>query len=76
MTRLTHTLHMIFAVAVLIALALVAANYFLDLGLSARGAKGILILVIAAVFVWGAFFAPTRQDWEEYRKARKAPKDQ
>jgi hypothetical protein len=70
---------MVFAAAVLVVLALVAADYFLDLGLFGRGARGILILVIGMVFVWGARFAPAPRDWQEYRidrEARKAAKDQ
>lgn len=77
MTKSTYTLHMAFAWVLLVALAFCAANYYLDLGfLSARSAKGLLILVVAVGVVWSAFFAPTRQEREEHRQARRAKKNQ
>lgn len=75
MTRLTYNLHRIFAGLFLLMLLFSGADYYLDLGFFGRGAKGILILVLALGVIYGTFFSPTRQDMREHRNARKMTKN-
>lgn len=75
MTKLTYNLHRIFAGLLLLVLVFAGADYYLDLGFFGRGAKGILILGMALVVIYGAFFSPTRQDMREHRNARKVTKE-
>lgn len=71
MTRLAYNLHRVFAALLLLVLLFSGADYYLDLGfLGHRGAKGVLILAMAVVVVYGIFFAPTRQDMREHKEAR------
>lgn len=75
MTKLKYNLHRVFGCVLSVLLLLLAANYYLDLGLFGRAAKMLMILVMGVVVVWGTFFFPTRQEREEYEQARSRPKD-
>ncbi|MGH8187995.1 MAG: hypothetical protein ACREUC_15655 [Steroidobacteraceae bacterium] len=76
MTRLAYNLHRVFAGLLLLLVLFAGANYYLDLGLLGhRASKGILILAIGVIVVYGAFFSPTRQNMREHKEARKAAKN-
>jgi uncharacterized membrane protein len=71
MDRSTYTKHRIFAAVLLLIFLVIAASYYLDLGIFGRYDKGVLILIMGIVVVYGCFFAPTRQDMDRHR--RRAP---
>ena len=75
MTRLAYNLHRVLAGILLVALLFSAANYYSDLGLFGRGAKGVLLLVLFVMVIYGMFFSPTRQDMRDHRDARKSAKN-
>ena len=72
MTRLSRQRIIGISLAVLAAFFL--TNYYFDLGFFGRGAKGLLILTIGIGVVWGAYFAPTRQELSEDHERRRAKK--
>jgi hypothetical protein len=76
MTKLAYNLHRLFALLLLLLVFFAGADYYLDLGFFGhRVSKGVLILAIALMVVYGSFFAPTRQDMREHKWTRKAAKD-
>jgi hypothetical protein len=73
MTRLTYTLHRIFAGIIFVGLLFAGANYYFDLGvINHHSAQGLMLLLMGVVVVWGTFFSPSRQDMREHRAARLA----
>lgn len=44
--------------------------------LEARSAKGLLILTIGIAVVWGAYFAPTRQELRDDYERRRAERNE
>lgn len=76
MTRSTYNRHRIFAVCLLLVLLFSVANYYLDLDFFGRGAKGILLLAMAVIVVYGAFFSPTREDMREHGGGGKLRRNQ
>lgn len=76
MSKLTYNLHRLFAGLLLLLVLFAGADYYLDLGfLGHRASKGVLILSIILMVVYGGFFSPTRQDMREHKEARKMAKD-
>jgi predicted protein tyrosine phosphatase len=67
MDRRTYNKHRIFAGFLFLWLLVSGGSYYLDLGLFGRFDKGVLLLAIGAVLVWGTFFSPTREDMRRHR---------
>ena len=76
MTKFAYNLHRVFAGLILLLILLAGADYYLDLGfVGRRTSKGVLILCIVLMVVYGTFFSATRKDMQEYKEARKAVKE-
>jgi hypothetical protein len=69
--KLAYGLNRVTAGIFLVAILFAMANYYFDLGFFRRGAKAVLTTVIAMFVIYGAFFAPTRQEMREHRDARR-----
>ena len=67
MTKFTYNAHRILAGVWLIEGLFSIANYYFELGLLGRGGKGILILNVCLFAVYGAFFAPTREERQKHK---------
>jgi uncharacterized integral membrane protein len=73
MTKLTYNLHRLFAGLLLLLVLFAGADYYLELGfLGHRVSKGVLILAIVMMVVYGGFLSPTRQEVRELEETRKA----
>lgn len=76
MSKWTYNLHRLFAGLLLLLVLIGGADYYLDPGfLGQRASKGVLILSIGLMVVYGGFFSPTRQDMREHKEARKTAED-
>ena len=72
MTKSTYNLHRLFAGLTLLLTLFAAADYYSDLDVfGPRMSKGLLILAIGVMVVYGSFFSPTRQDMREHKEGRK-----
>lgn len=67
----TYNKKRIVAVHLLLFFVLSAANYYLSLGIFPRFAKLIMIFGMAMLLVYIVRFAPTREEFEEYRKKKR-----
>ena len=66
MDRSTYNKHRVFAGVLLVIGLVVGADYYAHLGLlGQRQSKGILILLIAVVVIYGSYFSPTREDMRQ-----------
>ena len=72
MNRLPYNLNRLVAVVFLVLLVFCAVNYYLDLGFFGRFGKGVYILSVGLVVVYGCFLAPTRREMEEHKNQRGA----
>jgi hypothetical protein len=60
MTKVSYTWHRVFAGVLLLVVLFAGGNFYLDWGLFGEGAKGVLILAMGVVVIYGAFFSPKR----------------
>ena len=73
MKRSTYNLHRAFAAVALVVVVFSAANYYTDLGfIGQRTAKGTVLFTAFLIFVWGAFFMPSREEMKKQRDAARA----
>jgi len=73
MNRSSYNRHRVFAGLLFILIAFSAVNYYFGLGFFGRGAKGVLLLVLGVILIYGGFFAPTRQDMREHGNTEREP---
>ncbi len=66
MDRSTYNKHRVFAGIMLVLMLFAGADYYLELGVLGRHSEGFLILGIGTFVVYGAFFAPTREDMRRH----------
>lgn len=71
MTKSTYNAHRIVAGVFLIVGVFSIVNYYLELGFFGRGAKGVLIVNALLFAIYGAFFAPTREERQEHRNSQR-----
>jgi hypothetical protein len=64
----TYNRHRVFAGAIFLLLLVSGGSYYLDLMIFGRFDKGVMLLLIGIVVVYGSFFAPTRQDMREHAR--------
>jgi hypothetical protein len=63
------------AVVLLLLLLAAAANHYLKLGFVPRYSGLLMMLVVLAILVFVTRFAPTHNDFEEYRNTKKTDSD-
>jgi hypothetical protein len=64
------TWHKIFGLSLGLIVALLMANYFLDLGYFGQRARALLSVSILVFVIWAAYFMPTRGELIADRDAR------
>jgi len=75
MTRFAYNIHRAVAGVFLIAIVFSAVNYYLDFGFLGQRSKLVLILVVLLFAIYGALFAPTRQEMRDQRETRRISKN-
>jgi hypothetical protein len=75
MTKSAFDLHRIIAGILFVVILFAAADYYLELGFFGRGAKGILLLAMGVLVIYGMFFSPKRNDTSEHSGEEKDEQD-
>lgn len=74
MTLLSYRVHQAVAVVFLAALLLSGADYVFKLGFFGSTAKPVAGVILLLLVIYAGFFAPARQEMQEYLDVKRAAK--